>query len=353
MKVMSFLQRSAIAALLFGAVLLLSACAELSYYGQSVSGHLGVMVRQVAIPELLEQPGTPEKLRAELREALEIREFASRKLGLPDNASYRSYADLKRPYVVWSVVATPEFSLRPQTWCFPFAGCVSYRGYFSRDRAEHFAGGLQNAGLDVHVAGVRAYSTLGWFSDPVLNTMLGSRPELLAGTVFHELAHQLIYVRDDSDFNEAFATVVAREGLRRWLRSQGDEVALSSFETRLGAQSVFIALVMSTREVLHALYQSNTSKELKRAEKKRMFAALQRRFEQKKKEMKGLAAYAPWFSGEINNARLATVATYHHQVPAFERLLRRKNRDLGAFYEAVSVLSHLPRAERRQALDIP
>ncbi len=341
------------AALPVAMLLLTSACAELGYYGQSVSGHLGIMARQVAIPDLLEKPGTSKKLRAELREALEIRDFASRKLGLPNNASYRSYADLKRPYVVWSVVATPEFSLRPRTWCFPFAGCVSYRGYFSRDGAEHFAAGLQNAGLDVHIAGVRAYSTLGWFSDPVLSSMLGSRPELLAGTIFHELAHQLIYVQDDSDFNEAFATAVAREGLRRWLQSRGDDIAVLEFESRLRAQAAFVELVMGVRPALRELYQSTASEDIKRLKKTRILANLGNRFQQKKAQMDALAAYSPWFAGDINNARLATVATYHQQVPAFERLLQRNAGNLAAFYGAVSALSRLPREQRWQSLEPP
>ncbi len=330
-----------------------TACADLHYYGQSIGGHLDVMMRQAAIPELLEQSGTPEKLRHQLREALDIRDFASQQLALPKNSSYRSYADIERPYVVWSVVATPELSLRPRSWCFPFAGCVNYRGYFSRSGAERFGASLRDEGLDVHIAGVCAYSTLGWLADPVLNTMLGSRPELLAGTIFHELAHQLIYVQDDSDFNEAFATTVAREGLRRWLRSQGDGAALEDFETRLRGQAAFVNLVMTTRAELRALYQRTVSDEIKRVEKARILSTFRSRFERKKGGLKALAAYTPWFAGEINNARLAAVATYHQQVPAFERLLHHGGSDLSTFYRAVERLARLMREERRQALDLP
>ncbi len=204
-----------------GALLPLSGCTTLGYYAQAVGGHLEVMRLAAPVEERLREPDTPEPLRAKLARALAIREFASRELALPDNGSYRRYADLGQPFVVWNVVAAPEFSVEPLESCFPFAGCVSYRGYYSEEAARAYAAALAEKGYDVHVGGVPAYSTLGWFDDPLLSTFIHYPEAELARIVFHELAHQVVYVKGDTMFNESFASTVEEEGVRRWLEREG------------------------------------------------------------------------------------------------------------------------------------
>ena len=196
-----------------GAVLPLSGC----YLLQAAGGQMEISAKREPIAEVIADAATPPQLRARLEYVANARDFASRELGLPDNESYRSYADLDRPYVVWNVFAAPEFSVEPRRWCFPIAGCVVYRGYFSEEAAQHYASRLRRRGDDAAVGGVAAYSTLGHFKDPVLSTMLGWSDAQLAATLFHELAHQVVYVPGDSEFNESFATVVEEAGLERWL----------------------------------------------------------------------------------------------------------------------------------------
>src|ERR1700730_16357908 len=234
------------------ALLLAAACTLLSgcgtrYLMQAASGQWQVLRQRVPIDTLLADPRTPPALRAHLEEVRGAREFASRELGLPDNGSYRSYADIGRPYVVWNVVAAPEFSVRPKRWCFPIAGCVAYRGYFREQRAREFAASLAVRGFDVSVDGVPAYSTLGKFADPVLSSMLRYGDDELAPTIFHELAHQLLYVRDDSEFNEAFATTVEGAGLERWLTHQRDSQRLQPLRARQAHAAEFVSLLAQSR----------------------------------------------------------------------------------------------------------
>ena len=227
----------------------LTGCSSVEYYWQAVEGHTDILNREQPIKQILQEPDLDPELRGYLEEIQRARDFATVELGLPDNDSYRNYADVRRDYVIWNVIATEEFSVAPQQWCFPFAGCVSYRGYFSKADAQEFAENLSKEGMDGSVAGARAYSTLGWFDDPLLNTMLYRDEALRVGVIFHELAHQQLYVQDDTAFNEAFAMVVAQEGVRRWFLSRKDEQAYEAFLQSEKRRAEFNSLLKQTREI--------------------------------------------------------------------------------------------------------
>lgn len=337
---------------LFAAALLplVAGCANVSYYWQSVSGQLDVWRRERPVEEVIADPATAQALKDRLGRALEIRSFASRDLGLPDNRSYRRYADLERPFVVWNVFAAPEFSVQPARWCFLFAGCVSYRGYFSREGADRFAAALSAQGNDVYVSGVPAYSTLGWFADPVLNTFVQYPEAELARLVFHELAHQLVYARDDTVFNESFAAAVEQEGVRRWLSRIGDAKQLAEFERIRRIRGEFAQLVQKHRKRLESLYRTELAPETMRERKRAFLAELAAEYRTLKAEWGGYNGYDRWFEQQPNNAQLASVGIYNQLVPAFEALLERAGRDLARFYASVRQLAGLPRAEREEQL---
>jgi predicted aminopeptidase len=342
--------RSLRALLLGAACALLSGCAT-PYLLQAASGQWQLLHRRVPIDSLLADPRTPPALRGHLEEVRAAREFASRELHLPDNASYRSYADIGRPYVVWNVVAAPEFSVQPKRWCFPVAGCVAYRGYFRERRAREFAAALAVHGFDVAVDGVPAYSTLGRFADPVLSSMLSYGDDELAATIFHELAHQLLYVRDDSEFNEAFATTVEEEGLERWLRHQGAAERLRQLREREADAAAFAGLMAQARARLARAYAAGAPRDEMRARKAQVLAALaaeMRALEQRQGVTYPL--YEEWIAEGLNNARLASVSTYYGCLPGFRRVLADSGSDLARFYAAVSELAHRPRAERHARL---
>ena len=232
-------------------------CASISYYAKSLEGHVEIMAARKNVAGLIKDPATPEVLRAKLKSASAIRRFATEALALPDNSSYRSYADIGREAVTWAVFAAPQFSLAPRTWCFPVFGCVPYRGYFDRKDAAENADELRKQGLDVYVTGVTAYSTLGWSSDPLLSTMLGPDDTFLASLIFHELAHQRLYVNDDSAFNEAFAVAVETSGVRKWLRAGGNLAGLRRYEADRRRRADFLGLLAATRDELLQVYQSS------------------------------------------------------------------------------------------------
>jgi predicted aminopeptidase len=281
---------------------------------------------------------------------LEIRDFASLELHLPENDSYRSYADIKRAAVVTTVIAAPEFSLQPLTWCFPIAGCVSYRGFYDPQAAENFAATLRQQGYETDLYGVSAYSTLGWFADPVLNTFINWPEAALAGQIFHELAHQQLYVKDDSSFNEAFAEVVEGEGVKRWLARKGQAPTLATTEKQ-ERQQAFSELLLQTRRELEALYASGKSVEVMREEKKAILTGLHQRYQRLRDEKwQGYGGFDRWFERPVNNARLASVATYHDRKPPFLALLQRADGDLFRFYREVAELGRRPRTEREKIL---
>lgn len=338
-------------ALIFTLAITTTGCAKLGYYTQAINGHLEILTNREPINALLEDPDTKPALKAQLASILEMRTFATEELGLPDNRSYRTYVDLNRPYAVWNVFAAPEFSLEPLEWCFAFVGCVSYRGYFSPKRAQRFGNTLAKKNHDVYVVGVAAYSTLGWFHDPVLSTILG-RPETeVASLIFHELAHQVVYVQNDTAFNESFAVTVEREGVRRWLARKGATAQFERYLLTKRRREDFVNLIMGYRQELQELYGSDRSDVQKRAAKAKAFDDLRNEYRKLKKSWGGYAGFDRWFAQDLNNAHLASVSLYNQYVPAFQALLKKHGDDLRAFYRAVEELSQLPREERIASLE--
>jgi predicted aminopeptidase len=331
--------------LTLASALVLAGCETLSYYAQAIGGHMELAGRARPVDALLEDPATGPELRARLALAQRAREFASRELRLPDNASYRSYADLGRPYAVWNVVAAPEFALEPVQSCFPVAGCVSYRGFFAQEDAARHAARLTREGLDVFVYGVPAYSTLGVFADPLLSTFIAWPEAALARLLFHELAHQLVYVRDDSTFNESFAVAVEREGLRRWLGAQGRLAELERYERAKEAERRFTQRLEETRARLREIYRSSRDPEAKRAAKRAELEKLG----SDSTFLRHMSRFGQ-VESDPNNALLASFATYARLVPEFERLLAASGGDLETFYASVKSLAALNKAERERKL---
>ena len=269
---------------------------------------------------------------------------------LPANGSYAEYADLERRYIVWNVFAAPEFSLEPQTWCFPVVGCLAYRGYFHEAAADEFAAKLADGGADVFVGGVAAYSTLGRFDDPLLNTMLGMGDQRLVGLLFHELAHQKLYVKGDTQFNESFATLIEQEGMTRWIESREGPAAVAVYRQGLALHEEVRALIASAGNELEALYASDqTDSELLSA-KAAIIEALRAAYAELSADWAGPAPFSGWFSGPINNASLAAVSVYEDYVPAFAALLSESGGDLEEFYQRSAALGELDVDERRDAL---
>jgi len=328
------------------AIALIASLSGGCYLLQSAEGQLSLMSKREPIASVIDKPSTPPKLRAQLQSVTAIRDFASRELKLPDNGSYRKYADIGRAYVVWNVVAAPEFSVDAKKWCFPIVGCVGYRGYFVEARARHFAAGLHAQGFDVVVGGVAAYSTLGHFDDPILSTMVNWDDVELAAIIFHELTHQLLYVRNDASFNEALATTVEEEGVRRWLESQGRDQDLAEHLLEQNRYLQVIALLSEARAHLRVLYASGLPPPLMRERKREAFEALRESYSALREHWGGHAPFDAWFAQDINNAHLASIATYYACVPGFERELKAVDGDLPAFYRRVRALAKLEQAQR-------
>ena len=339
-----------------GFALALTSCADLAYYRQAAVGQWELLRACRPVAEALSDPATSPELRRRLAVARDLRAFASTELALPDNASYQDYADLGRTYAVKNVFAAPELSLEPRRWCFWIVGCLSYRGYFDAEAAQRLADELRAGGDDVYIADISAYSTLGWFDDPLLNTFIHWPTGRLAELMFHELAHQRLYVADDSAFNEAFATAVGRLGAQRWLDQRGTVREQAEFAIEVRRREQFLRLVADAREQLAVLYASSQNEAGKQAGKQCILAELRDRYQELKEEWNGYAGYDRWFAQDLNNAKLAGVGTYHQLVPAFEALYKREGQDFAAFYRAAEAIGRLPPAEREarlQALLMP
>jgi predicted aminopeptidase len=336
----------------FGAAVAVAAgCSTLEYYSQAINGHLEVMRRAEPIAERMADPATPRELVAKLERVIAIREFATAHLGLPDNGSYRSYADLDRPFVVWNVFTAPEFAIEPNKSCFPIVGCVSYRGYYSEEDANRYADAQRREGHDVMVYGVPAYSTLGWFDDPVLNTFVRYPEGELARLIFHELAHQIVYVKGDTAFNESFAVAVEEEGVKRWLARHATAVERERYATLRARRAEFTALVLRYRERLDAFYREPRAVEEKRAGKSAILAAMVDEYRALRDgPWGGWKGYDRLLEVSPNNALLASIATYEELVPAFRTLLAREDGNLWRFYAEVKKLAQLAKTERDSRL---
>jgi len=341
-----------------------SGCRTIGFYAQAMKGQYQIFAHQQLIDKLIADPQTPPKLREQLKLVEQLRAFAKDNLKLPVDGHYRKYVDVHRPYVVWNVQAAPQFSLQPRTWWYPLVGSLEYRGYFSEAGARRYAARYAKNGDDVYVDGVEAYSTLGWFKDPVLNTFVDRNEPELAEVLFHELGHQRVFARGDTDFNEAYATTVGQEGARRWLRASGKTNLLERYEITLRRNDQFVHLIMGTREELQKVYGDTLDKDgkvkaastpplppaqLKEA-KEQVFAELRANYQQLKTGWGGYAGYDEWFARELNNAQLNTIANYYDFLPAFQRVLEMNGNDMEKFYVEVERLSKMSKDERHQWL---
>jgi predicted aminopeptidase len=360
------LRRGAVLCFLGLGLALLSGCQTADFYAQAIHGQCQILHRQRPIRDLLANSQTPAPLKTNLQFVLQVREFAERELRLPANGHYLDYADLGRPFAVWNVHATPEFSLQDHSWWYPVVGRLKYRGYFDATKARRYGASLSRKGFDVYVGGVSTYSTLGWFHDPVLNTFVFDSNAELAETLFHELAHQRLFVAGDTDFNEAFATAVAEEGLRRWMLAANDP-SYEQYRAEVRRKEQFIELVGTARARLAALYgetngaagatasaccaacRSRLAPEM-RQEKERVFDALRRDYARLRADWDGGADYDGWFVQPLNNAYLNVVEMYYSLVPGFRRLLHASDGDMEKFYKEVKGLAKLKKEERQRRL---
>lgn len=321
-----------------------SACSSLRYYAHVAHGQVALLAKRERVAAVVADPRRDERLRERLAQAQQARAFASDRLGLPRNRSYTSYVELGRPYVTWNVFATAEFSVEPVTHCFPFAGCVAYLGYFERARAEREAARLRALGEDTSVEGAAAYSTLGWFSDPILSSMLRWSGDELDGTIFHELAHQELYVRDDTAFNESYASFVQQQGLREWRAARGLSPPDEHEDER---DAAFTRLVLDLRERLKVLYATERPEPELRLAKQEEFAAFRQRYaQQRDAEWGGSHRYDAWVQAPLNNASLVPFGLYETWIPAFARLFREAGGQWPQFHRHARALADLPKARR-------
>lgn len=328
--------------------LLLNGCSSLDYYTQLAHGQFDLLRSREPIEKVMADPARDASLRARLADAQHARVFASEQLGLPNNRSYRLYADIHRPFVVWNVFATPEFSLSPVQYCFPIAGCVAYRGYYQQGRARGAAALLRQQGLDVYTGGVEAYSTLGWFDDPILSSMTGWSSERLATLIFHELAHQQVYVPGDTAFNESFATFVEQEGTRQWRAAQGMP---PENDQQAARRDAFVHLVLGLRDRLQAVYSKPLAAVAMGEAKQAEIGRFRRDYYHlRDSQWGGKGLYDAWVAAPINNAKLLPFGLYDQWVPAFAALFNNNEQHWPAFYQAVRALGALPTVQRTQAL---
>jgi predicted aminopeptidase len=325
-------------------------CRSLPYYEQAIEGQMQILQKQQPISDMIENPQTPVKLREKLLLIQSARDFAEKELLLPVNDHYLNYVELNRPYVVWNVFAAPEFSLTPEKWCFPIVGCVTYRGYFTEADARLFGDALTQKGFDVYIGGAIAYSTLGWFDDPILSTFINLSASDTVALIFHELAHGLLYIPDDTAFNESFATAVEQEGLKRWQMFTSPSQDYADWRRKQRYRQKFTALVSKYRNQLKLLYASELTTNEKRNQKATVFNRMQSEFKTLKSNHHEMAVYSAWFNRPLNNAQLISVSTYHDWVPAFSKILSESNGDLEKFYERCRQLAKKKPQERLRIL---
>jgi predicted aminopeptidase len=335
------------------ALLALAGCRSAGYYGQALSGQWQILVDRQPISQLIASSNTPPDFRNQLELFQGLRRFAETDLRLPAGKHYLSYVDLHRPHVVWNVFAAPEFSIKARTWWYPLVGSLEYHGYFNETNAQRYGGRLAAKGWDVAVEPVDAYSTLGWFREPVLSSFIDYPESELAGVLFHELAHQRLFVSGDTDFNEAFATTVEQEGVRRWLRANRPPAALTSYERDVIRDREFVTLVLETRRHLERLYtEPGLEESVRRARKQAIFEGMLVGYGQLKKSWGNDARLDRWFGRPLNNAHLNTISAYHGLQAGFARLLDEQGGDLERFYSAARRLGQLSEKERHQRLRV-
>lgn len=345
-------RRNTIKLLLLGSLsIALLSCETVSYYTQAARGQLSIMMGRQSIERLLDNPSLAAETRHKFELVLDIRKFAENELHLPVNDNFATYVEIPREHVVWNVFAAPEFSTESLTWCYPVAGCVAYRGYFSEARASRYASRLSDEGYDVYTGGVDAYSTLGWFDDSLLSTVLDRADYQLANLIFHELAHQVVYLAGDTTFNESFATAVAREGVRRWLSARGQGELQQTAELNSERQDQFVSLVTTWRDRFATLYDESLDEEQMRERKQQLQEEFREAYYQLRGEWGEYGGYDTWFANSLNNAQLSTVGSYNDLVPAFDQLLMQMDGELARFYDEVAAMAELPDSERNAALD--
>jgi predicted aminopeptidase len=325
-------------------------CQPAHYYSQAIEGQCRILLARQPISEIMADSESPENLRERLEFILAVREFAKTELQLPVNNHYLTYVDLKQRFVLWNVFAAPEFSLEPKTWCYPVAGCAAYRGYFAEENATQYAGILKRQGYDVYVGGVSAYSTLGWFDDPVLSTFIHFTEARTAALIFHELAHQVLYVQDDTAFNESFATLVEQEGLRRWQQASGSLQIYTEYLLQHSLREQFVGLIMRYRHSLEKLYQTDLAPAEKRMRKSAIFSELRDEFNDMKKQQIELSAYGNWMNRSLNNAKIGSVVAYHDFLPAFDNMLKKAGGNLDQFFDACRQLAQKNKVDRHRIL---
>lgn len=323
----------------------------MGYYWEKIQGHIEIVNQQRPVQEVIDDPKTSAIVRERLINVQAARNFASEVLGLPDNDSYRNYADIGRDYVVWTVVATPPYSIKAKEWCFVIVGCLSYRGYFSKQSADAFAEELKKQNLDVYVSGIKAYSTLGWLDDPLLNTMLYQSEAYRVGIIFHELAHQQIYIEDDTASNEAFASTVELEGVKAWFTQMAKKGEYKNYLIIRQRDKEFKALLRKTREQLKVLYNSSEKTVSMKENKARIFTQLQLTYQKFRQHWNNYSGYDHWMANKLNNAHLALVATYNDRIPAFQNLFKKTDNNYQLFYKKAAQLMHLKKKQRILALD--
>jgi predicted aminopeptidase len=343
----TLLKSNGVKAALFALLaIVLVSCETVGYYSQAARGQLTIVFAREDIQHLIERPDLSQELAGKFAKVMDIREFAESELGLPVGGNYSSYVDVEREHVVWNVFAAPEFSVDPVNWCYPIAGCVAYRGYFSQQSALSYAAKLEEDGFDVYTGGVDAYSTLGWFEDSLLSTVLNRADYQLAGLIFHELAHQLVYLPGDTTFNESFATAVEREGVRRWLAKSNKDFNIDAALLDYDRQQQFVDLVGGYRDRFESLYQLEINESSMRSQKLELQQTLREEYAVLKQQWQGYEGYDGWFSRSLNNAQLSTVASYNDLLPFFAAVFEQSNQDFSTFYAEVSRLADLPEQER-------
>ncbi len=335
---------------LLGCLLAFSGCSSLGYLAHTAGGHLDLMAKREPIESVLQQAETDAKTRASLLNAQSIRDFASSNLSLPENASYTHYVELDRDYVTWVVFAAPELSLQAVSWCFWIVGCVPYRGYFEHAKALEFGEQMKAKGLEIFVSPVAAYSTLGWFSDPLLSSMLRRGEISTADTIFHELAHQQLYIKNDTEFNEAFATAIARAGVRDWLRSNEKDELLARYEQSVVRKNKIYSQIQQLRKQLKEIYATSSSNDEKRTQKimaideyRKTVATILSKWEHGDR-------YRAWALEEMNNAKLNAISTYQELTSEFIALLEVCGKDYHKFYQVVASMQKLDKQQRRDYL---